>query len=707
MNWDLPKYGALAIVLISLDTTGASLQKGVMRMIGTTVGLAVGLLGLALFAQDGWLTLLYHASYLILVGYFMQASRYPYAWFVAGFLPSLVWATTYGKVDNAFHYAIFRYLETSAGIVIYTLVSAVLWPRRAGDQLAREGADFSAGLGKLLGLYRRQFEAGELPTEATELRNRLAGSLPKMLATLDAAYADTPSVVAKKRVWEAFRVNIRAIDDALELWRQSLDDCRRLDMDRLMPQVHSALETMQERFARIDHLWRVQIAGQERKGAGDGDDLLLKPLQLDLASNSLADLSHLDRGALLSFVQQLNVLDLACRELLRTMRVLAGLAPVRVVESRALAAGLYRPSRWDPARLINGLLPAVSFAAAYVFWIYFDPPTGPSVPNMAATFGLLALMASMNVLVLIPLALVAIWGIVAPVYFLVMPRLSTGLELLTFIFVFAFAVGLFRGRLAPLKTLTLVMFVMMTGISNHQSYSFVGLVNGALMMVLGLGAVAVVQTLLSPIRPEQSLLTSVRRFFRGCERLIGEYSLAGPSEQDQGRWLRKRYFESMILPAPKKIQAAQKHLDYRLLPKNSPEKVQRLLDTIQGISYRLQSLEIAHKRLSRHCPQLPESFITLGSQLRGLLQPVFRSWAAFKPGDELARKRSELQHLSHDLKRQFDVLELDRDGTPIGDEMVTELYTMMGTIRGLLDAMASAQVAINQINWQQFATARF
>jgi hypothetical protein len=53
MNWDMPKYGALAIVLISLDTTGASLQKGVMRMIGTTVGLVVGLLGLALFAQDG------------------------------------------------------------------------------------------------------------------------------------------------------------------------------------------------------------------------------------------------------------------------------------------------------------------------------------------------------------------------------------------------------------------------------------------------------------------------------------------------------------------------------------------------------------------------------------------------------------------------------------------------------------------------------
>ena len=27
-DWDLPKYGALAIVIISLSTTGASLNKG-------------------------------------------------------------------------------------------------------------------------------------------------------------------------------------------------------------------------------------------------------------------------------------------------------------------------------------------------------------------------------------------------------------------------------------------------------------------------------------------------------------------------------------------------------------------------------------------------------------------------------------------------------------------------------------------------------
>ena len=35
MNWDLPKFGALAIIVVSLSTTGASLNKGVMRVAGT------------------------------------------------------------------------------------------------------------------------------------------------------------------------------------------------------------------------------------------------------------------------------------------------------------------------------------------------------------------------------------------------------------------------------------------------------------------------------------------------------------------------------------------------------------------------------------------------------------------------------------------------------------------------------------------------
>ncbi len=704
MNWDMPKYGGLAIALISLDTTGASLLKGILRMVGTTVGLAVGLLGLALFAQNEWLTLLYHSSYLIFIGYFLQTSRYPYAWYVAGFLPTLVWATTYGNVDNAFHYAIFRYLETSAGIIIFTLVSMIFWSKTAGDKLNGQGNELWSGFQNLFGMYRRQLNDGSLSPEASALRAKLAGSMSLLRSTLQAAYTDTPSVHHQKPDWESLRLNTRAMSDALELWRQSIDDCRRLDLDHLLTLSRSALEKIDQRLSRINDLWQLRSRGEKAKPL-KSDAALLETESLDMNGDWMSDLSHLDRAALLSFIQQLNLLDLTSRELLHTVQALSGLPSLKGFQSHALPADLYRPARWDPERFVKGLLPAVCFVVAFFFWIYFDPPTGPSVPNMAVTFGLMVLLTPINVISLILPVLLAMWCFVAPVYFLIMPRLSTGTELLICIFSFTFSACYFlTGRMAALRSFVLILFVMMTGISNDQSYSFTGLVDGALMLLLALGIIAIVQTLFNPLRPEQIVLKTVRQFCVGCTRVINEFPLVEPGKQTRKRRLRKRMFESLIQPAPGKIQAAQKHLNYKLFPDNSPAKVQTLIDALQNISYRLQSLEIAQHRLTRHSGRLPDSYEPLSSQIQKFLRGVFESWEHFESSGELSHRQNEL---ADELEEQFDKLILDSEQILSNEQIQTDLYTTIGSLRSLIEAMENTQAIINQINWRQWAIVRF
>ena len=80
---------------------------------------------------------------------------------------------------------------------------------------------------------------------------------------------------------------------------------------------------------------------------------------------------------------------------------------------------------------------------------------------------------------------------VAPVYWLIMPALSTGFGLLSLIFVFSFIFGYLGGRSPALKSGPMIMFVVGTGISNQQSYSFQGLVDAALMLLLA-GAIVTV-----------------------------------------------------------------------------------------------------------------------------------------------------------------------------------------------------------------------
>ena len=707
MDWDTPKYGALAIALISLDTTGASLRKGLMRVVGTTFGLAFGLMAIAWFAQDCWGNMVFLAAYLVLFTYFSLQSRYAYAWFVAGYLPPLIWAETYMHTDAAFHYAVFRYLETTAGVVIYTVISALLWPRNAGDQLNRQGAELWTGLRKLFGLYRRQLAEGELPGEAADLRAGLAGTVTQMLATLDTAYADTPSVIAQKPAWEVLRVSTRALGDALELWAQSIDDFRRTDLQQ--HGLGRALDTLDNRLERIDELWQARQAPDE--GPDNGNDAgLLEPLKLEQDSSAVSGLARFDRAALMSFRQQLQIVDQASRELLGTLRVLAGLAPSRGVRVRGALRDLYLPSPWQPERLIKALSPAVCFVFAYFYWIYFNPPTGPSIPMMAGIIGMVAAMSGLGPQALGKLLiamLVAIWVVVAPLYFFVMPALTTGFDILSLIFVVTFILGYLGGRQPIMKSVFLVMFVMMTGISNQQTYSFIGLADAGLMMLLVLGGVPVLQMLVSPTRPEQILMRSLRRFFHGCERIIGEFSLYRPEDRAKGVKARKRLYESMVLPVPGQLQAVEKALEYKLFPENTPDKVKGLVDNLQGIAFRLQALEIAHGRMVSHSPDLMEPFGPLGHQLEERLQRIFETWARFEGSDPLDEERAALQEISHNLEQRLDTWEETGESNLPDDQVSQDLYSMLGGLRGLVGAMEETQNSIRQINWGQWSEVRF
>ena len=703
-NWDVPKYGGLAIVIISLGTTGATIEKGILRFLGTIAGVSVGFLILGLFNHDRWATMLALSVHLTLMTYGMQASRYPYAWYAAGFIPLVIWGDNYPHFEKAFYFGTFRWLETTAGILIYTLVDLVFWPRQAGEQLFSQGRDLWAEVREQFRRYRAELDGrgGKLP--AGDLRAKLAGTLTRMMATLQLAYQDTPTVSAQKRVWEVWRVNARALVDALEVWRESIDDCRTLDLDRLLLQLGPALDTLEKRLERIGVLWDAIRGGDDSQDAAAP---LMEALTLDLENSEFEELSHLERAALMSCLGQLEVLDRSSRELLRTMRMLSGLESRRGLPAISQVRDFFRPSRWDPARLIYSLFPAATFIAGFVFWVLIYPPPGQKVPMVAAIFAIIIVRTPMPPLAVTKLWLLSMLFVIAPIYFLLMPALSTGFGLLSLIFVYSFVFGYLGGRSPALKSGAMMTFVLMTGISNRQSYSFEGLVDGALMLILAGAIMTVVYYFFRPMRPEQALLRSLRRFFHGCAGVIGGIALDGPAERAKERRRRKRYFESMVLPAPAKIRTAQNSLEYKLYPDNDADKVQRLHDSVQSIAYRLESLELAHQHLARHASEFPASLISLGRELGATLQRVFDRWASFDPGDAFQHDRDQLQRLSRDLQHQLDTLETEQDQVRPSDERLTDLYTLIGCVRGSVAAMANAQNAINQINWQQWATTRF
>gem|GEM_PF-1150490 len=706
MDWDLPKFGALAIVVVSLSTTGASLNKGVMRVAGTGLGALSGFVLLSWFFQSPAGMLLGVSLYLTVIGYFMQTSRQGDIWFNAGFVAVSVWSSSYMKVDTAFHFATTRFLETAAGVIIFTLVSVLLWPRTSRQALLQQGQDLWAGMHKLFAMHRRLLQQPTTApeTDVSRLDMQLAGMYQNLLATLDAAYADTAAVSRNKRIWELLRVDLRAFGSTQELWRESIADCRALDLDKLLPGLAGALNILEARLARGTVLWQQQ---QEPGSEQDGSDAdLLNELPLDINSSAVTTLSHLQHAALLNFVSQLKALDSTSRELLQTLRVLAGHDTAGALHSYMHKIQPFQPSRWNPERLLKALFPAVCWVAAWSFWVHVQPPGGPSIPMMAATFGLVMVMAPINLLGLLLVLLLSMFIFVAPVYLLVMPLLDSGFAILMLIFLYTFCFGFLGFRSPVLKIGPLMMFVQIANVTNDQFYSFLLLVTGGLVMLLGVSIVVLVHRLLSPMHAEKVMLRTLRRFFQGCARLAIAYSMPAPRKSGAAQKYRKRLFENRILPLPVQLQGIMKRLDYQHHPANSEEKVRDLMQNLFSLRNRLLTVEANYNTAASESPRLLQAMLPLQGDWRQRVHKVFNKWARLEPADDLIEEWRRQPELSLDMQQHLESLQHDKE-TATGARAVQNLFALLGSLKGLLETMEKMQDSMNEINWAQWSTPRF
>ena len=64
LGWERPAWAGAAVALCSLSTTGESVNKGLLRILGTFLAGSVALLLNALFPQDRWAHLLSATAYI-------------------------------------------------------------------------------------------------------------------------------------------------------------------------------------------------------------------------------------------------------------------------------------------------------------------------------------------------------------------------------------------------------------------------------------------------------------------------------------------------------------------------------------------------------------------------------------------------------------------------------------------------------------------
>ena len=679
MGWSMPKYGALAIAVVSTVTAGDSIFKGAMRSMGTIAGAVLGIVVIALFAGDPITLVLAVAVILVGMTYFAQTSRHDYAWFVAVIVFILTWFIGYLNPHGTFHFAFFRSLETVAGVVIYSVVSVVLWPVTAETLLISEGRELWAHLEEYGRGLRRQFAGGGDAIRLTEARRQVAGSLMQLEHTLPSVYADSWATVSRKPVWECLRTSLRSLVENLDHLKLILDDVREIDTRRVLPNLDRALDTIAARLDLFGALWN----GDHPEG-DTRDTALLDPMPLEV--DGAVELTHSNRAVVTLVVEAFASVDRASREVLRSLRALADLDPVEDFVCRTEPSQLRRPSLWSLGRLLNSLQPAICWLIASTLWIAIDVPVGPAVGLLAAVLAFATILHPMDLLNVLKWLLVAIWFVIAPVYLIVLPRVDSMTGLLVVIFVFAFFSAWAGQKWPYLRLAALAMFALLIDISDHQEFSMMKVVVVTMIVTLGIVIPFLTAKLLNPLHPASNLRRELRRFFAACARVIRGFEVAVTADE-KGRRLRKAAFEDEILTAPHRMQEIAQALSASDNSRDATVDLESLVESAEVLTLRLEALDYTHRLAFDNDDKIADLIEGATDGLAPRFRGIFDRWSS-SPQDE----SEELQALESEFLRRIEALKEVADAQSASWEDLRKFHLHTGSVRGLLSSMN----AVNQ-----------
>jgi uncharacterized membrane protein YccC len=696
MDWENPHWAGFAVAVISLSTTGQSLNKGAMRMLGTLVAAVVALTLLALFPQDRWLLMIALSVYLAACTYMLTGKTRQYFWFVSAFVCVIIVVSGGPDSENAFHTAVERAQETGMGILVYGLIAAFLWPQSSRSDLEAASRKLIAVQHQLFQSYR-DLMGGRGTAEASQPERmqevRLAGQLGQALG---AAETDSYTVWEVRHLWHRFHDSSAALGETLERWRESFPEIQELDLTKLFPNMGAFCDELDARLSAIE-------------GILSREAPLLEPqtVSLTIELAEMRRLSHFQQAAATVTKAQLERVEELSRALFDCVRDIKSFAvPTGIQRRRAMQ---HRSLAIDPDRLVSVLRVIATLWVAYFIWIYVDPPGHASFALMATVFALIfAMIPQLSpTSILLPFACgTAFTGLV---YVFVMPQLSTYGQLGLMIFIVTAAIYyLFaEPRQALAKMGAIVPFVVLISVQNQQTYSFAAYANSATMIMLAISLNVVMAYIPTSPRIEKVFLRLFARFFRQVDFLLSRIALDWEQTAGVTGRLKASFYSGNLLELSQKLAAYGQRIDSQSFPDNSPAKVQALVTSLGALAFRMRELVEV-----REHPQAELVVRELLDDLRAwrfaILQQI-RLWA--ENPEAAARQGADFQDLlSQRLARLEarveETFQIARQGE-LDAQDYENLYRLLGSFRGLSEASVAFVGIARDVNWGQWREARF
>ncbi|QEY31002.1 hypothetical protein EVJ50_00765 [Synechococcus sp. RSCCF101] len=493
MEWNKPLWAGISVFVLAVAPVGPALQKAWLRLLGSLVGAGVAFAIVATFPQERWPFLISVAAWVGLCAFFMRRSPHPYAWNVAGFVTPII-AIGSGPPDGAafFFTAVERLQETICGILSYTLFALLIRdPAPPRPAIPASWTECRQAILSLADVISATLASPE-PTPLADYRKRQ-----------QAAATAIQSVPLSAAEPIGDRGQLRAIADAL---------------DRLWQSVEHAPATVRERAVSLWQGSRLKLEqalgpSPESPGPEAPEHARLEPIAERRAHKP--GTSQQDE-ALLAITQR-------C---LRTLDRLTG--PLEAAADEP--AGGRRPQPLKPSHhleddVIAGAQVTLTVLAGALLWIYLpDIPTGPTVVVLLAPISMVFCTnfgAPAYKLLTYVLQGVLIGGLLQV---LVLTRLSGFSALASVLFLMAAGITIWKYKNGLARIVMPIVVIAVLGITNVQNFSFMAVLNNAMLWIIICLVITVVGELPFSSSNEAIFLRLYQRFVR----LAGRMTIARP-----------------------------------------------------------------------------------------------------------------------------------------------------------------------------------
>ena len=507
MGWPQPQTAAITVMLIAATGLASdSLQKGVLRVIGTLCGAAIGLTLIALFPQQRMAYLLCASLTVSLLAYLYHAYQGDNTVFMLTAVVTLM-VFNGGDAEGAFLYGADRAFMTAFGVIVYTVVANVLWPVKAVDNTRQLAARVCQAYTRAFGLLAHPVAVG--PTNNDEQLAALLASEEAFQVHFNRVKATADQVAAYRAEWDAVLAGYEQLQvTLLPALRTAMH--QRIPFENYLEDYPALVRHVESLFQQLEAYWR-----------GDASQRDFEALPVNYRTGSLRDAPHLTVAAVTSRAELLTRLQLILLEL-------HGALDSLLFDRGGFAAG--RMPRGKPAfvwRNLEGIKTAtrmfMTFWLAAGVWIFSNPPGGFTFVTLCSVLVLLVSYTPVT-----PKLLFILFSIgflcALPAYIFLLPGLTHWLQLAAFMFAYAFAgFFLFQGPVS----LFFLFGLFALGIQNTMSYN----VDLILLIMLSfyLMFTLLIVTVHFPFtsKPERLYAQLSRRFFRNCGRMLelaGDFS---------------------------------------------------------------------------------------------------------------------------------------------------------------------------------------